>query len=502
VDERWRPVADAVGEGNSYVPILTLKDGAGKYYGEGAALIEYKRGPLAPGRLVYVWSTLLAMPEYQNKIVGDVFRWALGNVLPPPAQGMACFTHKPVTIDGKLDEAAWRGAQALDLQKVILAGGKPNQPTKARVMWDKENLYVGFECVDNDVWATYARRDMHLWEEEVVEIFVDPDGDGRNYLEFEVNPLNTQVDLKLPTAGLGKLEDLLKWDAAGWKTAVTVDGTVGDRADTDRGWTCEMAIPLKDLVAAGEMPKVGDQWRVNLYRIDRPNKKNKDLDLQFSAWSAVQKGYHEPQHFGFLTFAADPTEDDFSTYREGGPPAAPWMRVGGEWAIQGGKLVGRDAECPGWTAVGLRGGPGDWGDYKLSVNFEVLSLGSDWRDGPWFGVRCSGNDGYFVEFTNRSVQVHKVSGIASTTDVMNLDEWPLSLGAGPHALTIEVRGNDEVTIAVSLDGKQLGVAHDKNFLGAPGLAAGGIVLAPRKWGPGEGHTVVRYDAVKVEEVGG
>ncbi len=499
-DERWRPVADAVGAGNVYTPILTLHDAAGKYYGDGAALIEYRRGPLSPGRVVYVWSTLLSRPDLQNKILGDLFRWVLTNAVAPPAQGMACFTHKPITIDGKLDEAAWRGAQTFPLQKVILPTAGANQPTVARVLWDKDNLYVGFQCTDSDVWSTYTTRDRHLWEEEVVEVFVDPTGTGHNYYEFEVNPLNTQVDLKIPAPGQGKIEDALAWNSPGWKSAVTVDGTVASRTDTDRGWTCEMAIPLRDISPTGAAPAVGDQWRVNLYRIDRPSKqfpKNDQL-AQFSAWSAVQKGYHEPRHFGTLTFAADPSDDDFSLYPDGGKPLAPWQIVAGSWLIRDHHLVGTDAETNGWTAVGLRGGLPDWRDYRLTVDFEAESIGNDWRDGPWFGVRCVGDSGYFIEFTGRSVQIHKAQNGLTSTDAVNLGDWPFHLAPGPHTVTIDVQGSDEATIAVAIDGSQIGVAHDKDVLGIPPLQAGGIVLAPRKWQTSVGHTAIRYDHVKVD----
>ncbi len=482
-DERWRPVADAVGAGNVYTPILTLRDAAGKYYGDGAALIEYRRGPLSPGRIIYVWSTLIARPDLQNKILGDLFRWVLTNAVAPPSQGMACFTHKPVTVDGKLDEPAWLSAQTFPLQKVILATGGRNLPTAAKVLWDAENLYVGFQCTDSDVWSTYTARDRHLWEEEVVEVFVDPDGDGHNYFEFEVNPLNTQVDLKLPAPTGGKLEDEIGWNSAGWKSAVTVDGTVASRADTDRGWTCEMAIPMKDLSPAGP-PAVGSQWRVNLYRIDRPSKtepKNDQL-AQFSAWSAVQAGYHEPQQFGFLTFAADPADDDFSMYPEGGKPLAPWAIVGGSWILRDHHLVGTDSETNSWSAPGLRGGLAEWRDYRLTVDFDAESFGADWRDGPWFGVRCVGDSGYFVEFTSRSVQIHKVSSGLTTSDTVNLGEWPCSRPAGRHTVTIDVRGSDEATLAVALDGVQLGVARDKRTSSASHRSSRAASPSPRASG--------------------
>jgi hypothetical protein len=501
VDERWRPIVNVVGEENKYVPLISLADQTGKSYGDGAAFIEYRTGPCAPGRVMYVWSTLLAQPELTQPLVSDLLGWVLANTLAPPTAGLCYFTHKPITVDGKLDEAAWQEVPAFDLQKTIRLEGGPNQPTRVKTRWDRENLYVAFECEDTDVWATMRQRDQHLWEEEVVEVFVDHDGDGRNYKEFEVNPLNTVVDLNIIRPNFPSLAQMIAWDSAGWKTAVSVNGTPGDRTDRDRGWVCEMAIPLADLAPAYDQPRPGATWRVNFYRIDRPDPKDAEKNVEFSAWSPTRRSYHEPDRFGFLTFAADPFDDDFSLHEVGKAPGPPWVVAGGEWQVARDGLVGRDGGNDAWTPTGLRGGPPNLQDYRLTVRFEVLELGSDWRDGPWFGIRCRGTDGYFVEFTNREVQVHKSYQGHSTTDEATLANWPLTLALGPHELTIEVQGADAPTLTVLLDGKQLGTATDRGTLGLGPLPAGGIALSPRRWSNSQGHTVVRYENVKIEPLG-
>ncbi len=97
------------------------------------------------------------------------------------------------------------------------------------------------------MWATIQRRDGYLWEEEVVEAFMNPDGDGRNYKEFEANPLGTIMDLDIECAGEGRVPDVdryRKCNCRGWQAAVHVDGTV------DKGCAVEMAIPLRELTGA------------------------------------------------------------------------------------------------------------------------------------------------------------------------------------------------------------------------------------------------------------
>jgi len=166
-------------------------------------------------------------------------------------------------------------------------------------------LYIAFECSDPDIWGTLTQRDASLWKEEVVEVFLDPDGDGENYAELEVSPNNTVVDLKIVRLKPWKSE--LSWDIAGLKTAVQVKGTVNKREDVDEGWTVEIAIPwasLEDIPGAtGGPPEDGTSWRGNLYRIERPLGK----DWVLMAWSPVGRpAFHTPERFGILKFLSTP----------------------------------------------------------------------------------------------------------------------------------------------------------------------------------------------------
>ncbi len=83
-------------------------------------------------------------------------------------------TARPISVDGILDEPDWGAAEPIRLVRTE-SGAVPEQPTSVRVLWDDEYLYVAFECVDADVWATIEERDGGLWDEEVVEVFVDDD---------------------------------------------------------------------------------------------------------------------------------------------------------------------------------------------------------------------------------------------------------------------------------------------------------------------------------------
>jgi hypothetical protein len=237
-------------------------------------------------------------------------------------------TTDAMRIDGRLDEASWMLSPRVGEMLLIHDPmGRPVWPTEAAVVWDDTNLYVSFACTDPDPWARLSKRDERLWEEEVVEIFLDPDGDGRKYAEIEVSPTNVVVDL-LIAAPRASGPGARRWDVAGMQTAV------GRHA---AGWVVEVAIPWASLADSGvsAAPRPGDQWRVGLYRIERPGGtakaaridalvqerrtaddarkaaiedelKTLRADDEYSAWAVTRadRGFHDPERFGIVTFVA------------------------------------------------------------------------------------------------------------------------------------------------------------------------------------------------------
>jgi len=160
-------------------------------------------------------------------------------------------------------------------------------------------LYVGFACQDTRIYATLTARDAPLWEEEVVEIFVDDNGDGVSYVEIEVNPLNTLLDLFVLNRPPQPFRPLFDWDSVGMRHAVSVDGDPRDPHSADRGWQVEMAIPWADFATVPHQPpQVGDVWRINLYRIDWF-----EGQQELYAWSpTLCEIFHVPGRFGQLVF--------------------------------------------------------------------------------------------------------------------------------------------------------------------------------------------------------
>ena len=98
-----------------------------------------------------------------------------------------------VKVDGRLDDPAWQRAPVIELVDCT-TGKPPRYKTQARLLYDDQWLYVGFHCQDQDIWGTMTGHDEPIYDEEVVEIFIDPAGSLCTYYELEVSPLNTGFD--------------------------------------------------------------------------------------------------------------------------------------------------------------------------------------------------------------------------------------------------------------------------------------------------------------------
>jgi len=204
-------------------------------------------------------------------------------------------TAAPIKVDGKLDDAAWAKTPGVG-DFVNNSDGSPSHyKTEAKVLYDDYFLYFSFRCTDDNIWATLKRRDQHLWEEEVVEVFLQANPHQPSYIELEVNPLGTMLDIYL--LDVRKPLHYESWNSEKLQWGVQVLGTV-DGKGGDREWSCEIALPLEDVVTATHLPpQPGDRWRLNLYRVE---KLPATAEL---AWSPTLKSdFHVPSRFGEIVF--------------------------------------------------------------------------------------------------------------------------------------------------------------------------------------------------------
>ncbi|MCS6829337.1 MAG: carbohydrate-binding family 9-like protein [bacterium] len=499
-DLRWRPMVNIwSNEEASYIPVLTLRDETGRDYGEAIALVEFRQGDFRGARLLYVWHRLVADPERAVSIFLDVLNYLASTTPPPPEQVAVPQTSSPPIIDGKLDDTVWQHAATVNLKwrfnpanAPALIALTPTVRTTARLLWDKQFLYVGFDCEDSDVWSVFAQRDAPVWEGEAVEVYLDPSGKGQNYKEIDLNPLGAIIDLNIAEAkdgNPGDVDEAARWNMSGLRWAAFVNGTTNDRTDRDSSWTAELAIPLSEILPEGERVYVGDTWRAQFYRIERP-KDTTNATAEFQSWSPTDT-FHRPERFGVIAFAGSSRKVDFSSYRPGSDGSPTFAINAGTWQIRDGLYEGRNCIENGWLPRGAAVGDGLWKDYTLKVSYRVVSRGSDWRDGFWLGFRYGEEACYALLFTSRDVQLHKVPlAGAYDGDHQHLALAPITPDSEWHNLVIRLRGG---RIEVEHDGKLL-----LQYTDATPLPAGAVVLCARKWSASTGDTVVQIAQFEVE----
>lgn len=168
-------------------------------------------------------------------------------------------------------------------------GHPPLEPTRVSACWDREFLHIRFVCQDAYMISIYKDRDDPLYDQDVVEIFIDELGTGMEYMEIEVSPNNVIFDAIIRNDGNGNIVGADRaWDIDGLETEVAVTA-----ANTR---IYDVRIPMS---AFRKPIEAGDCWRANFYRIDE----QPDGSREYQAWSPTGAvNFHLSQTFGWLKF--------------------------------------------------------------------------------------------------------------------------------------------------------------------------------------------------------
>jgi hypothetical protein len=207
-----------------------------------------------------------------------------------------------IKIDGVIDEAAWDKAQLLQDFAAYWDRRKARSATRARLLWDDEFLYFCADMEDVDLYGDVKEHNGMAWLNDVFELFFKPSDDKLAYYEFQVNVLNTQLEMFLPSRGAGGYGRFAK-ARMGMESAVKLDGTLNDWTDKDRGWTVEGRIPWKAFAPTGGRPKPGATWRFALCRYD--------YSVAFERTDATstapltQSDFHRYEDYGRITFVGE-----------------------------------------------------------------------------------------------------------------------------------------------------------------------------------------------------
>lgn len=185
---------------------------------------------------------------------------------------------KPIPIDGTLTDPAWAGLPWTE-EFLDITGDpalKPYFRTRAKMAWDENYFYVGAELEEPHVWGTITEKNAVMFEDNDFEVFIDPDCDGLNYYEFEINALGSIWELNLPKPYREGGVPILGCNLEGLKSSVHVKGRINDPSTEDQSWSVEIAFPwsgLEKYHSKGCVPPApGDLWKLNFSRVQWQHK--------------------------------------------------------------------------------------------------------------------------------------------------------------------------------------------------------------------------------------
>ncbi len=230
-------------------------------------------------------------------------------------------TPETLCIDGNLDEEAWQKAVWTDDFTDIEGYLKPPPKYKTRVkmLWDDDYLYFAAYLEEPHIWATLTERESVIFYDNDFEIFIDPDGDTHNYMEYEINALGTEWDLFMCRPYRDQCAADNSWNFKGIKSKVKIHGSINTPHDTDTCWIIEIAIPWKAMTAFSntkKRPANNEQWRINFSRVEwdyeiingiyiRKRNQYGELLPEYN-WVWSPQGViamHQPETWGFVQFS-------------------------------------------------------------------------------------------------------------------------------------------------------------------------------------------------------
>ncbi|HEY5510328.1 MAG TPA: DUF5916 domain-containing protein [Prolixibacteraceae bacterium] len=165
----------------------------------------------------------------------------------------AIFIDKAPTIDGRLNDDAWKKAFLVDqlVQREPNIDQPVSEKTNFYICYDANYLYVGVKCFDDPkkITAKEMARDVNLGNDDRVQIILDTYLDHRNGYWFQIGPRGSIGDATISENGAVFNK---QWDGL-WEGKARI---VAD------GWEAEMAIPFKTM----GFDKFNPNWGIKFIR--------------------------------------------------------------------------------------------------------------------------------------------------------------------------------------------------------------------------------------------
>ena len=266
-------------------------------------------GPLFRLKATDAISLLQTSPNDENTtsdIASDPFE---DSTQPVPETG------EPPVVDGNLSEIVWQKAVALSPFQNADGTSEPQNPTETFLMWDAENLYIGVKAYVAESQLPHisqTQRDSPIWEDECIEILIDPNLQTDIYYHLVINPIGAFFDQKVNVPGQPDFQfaphDVqLTLDRKTMQTAFdadskwNLDAKIATQINTT-SWSIEVALPREMLEKPAKSdsqdgPAFENRWLFNIHRKAYSNVSNtEDLlpkpQREYSYWLPTYDNEH------------------------------------------------------------------------------------------------------------------------------------------------------------------------------------------------------------------
>ena len=183
------------------------------------------------------------------------------NDAPRPAITVPKAVLKPL-LTAAVDDPAWPPAVTLPALTPSLGAPPPSIPvpeTEVQLLWDADYLYVRFICRDTEIYTPVHGHDAPIYQGDAAEIFLDPVGDSRQWVELEFNADNDTFELLYLCTTEPKSDSALcltpevisrdswtisPWDLKGLRSQAARLTPAANAQD----WIVDIAIPAKELL--------------------------------------------------------------------------------------------------------------------------------------------------------------------------------------------------------------------------------------------------------------
>lgn len=190
-------------------------------------------------------------------------------------------------VDGRLQDAAWARAQKVTGFAVLGTGKPAGVQTSVRAVADDQALYIAVQSDEPRIGQLVFKDrplDDKVWEDDSVEVFLDPDNSKRRILHLIVNAAGSRYDGLVTGGETATGRDLNDdetwngdWSAACWRGA--------------QGWNAEIRVPLQTLGLEGRHSKLVG---INVMR------SRQAAEAELSSWRPCKATFLEPMSSGEL----------------------------------------------------------------------------------------------------------------------------------------------------------------------------------------------------------